>query len=197
LPVGSEPTLVVQGLDRDLGRDLSLTGPDGGRVFDSVLADLVTDADRSPGSDAHRTSDGRDLPGAGDAADGTGPGPIRSVPIDPIESARPAGLPVRVRPVERGVIRWDSFSDEVLDELAAEAVGWTAWPPVDSGARSIPRPPDGPSSAAQAARSGEPNGRRETGRPVAGLAVALLVAGSWSRRGRTRRTSNSGRSARV
>jgi hypothetical protein len=33
--------------------------------------------------------------------------------------------------------------------------------------------------------------------PLVGLAVALLVAGSWSRRGRTRRTSNSGRSARV
>jgi hypothetical protein len=166
-------------------------------VFDLVLVELGTDADRSRVAGADTTSGEWDLPGAGDAGDGTGPGPIQSVPIDPIEYARPAGLPVHVRPVERGVIGRDSFSDEVLDELATEAVGWTAWPPVDRGARSIPQPPDGPRPAAPAARSGEQNGRRETGRPLAGLAVALLVAGSWSRLGRIRRTRNSGRPARV
>jgi hypothetical protein len=197
LPVGPEPTLVVQGPDRDPARDLLWAGLDDGRVYDSVLADLVTDADRSRAADTDRTSGERGLPGTRDAEDSTGPEAIRSVPIDPTEYARPAGLPVRVRPVERGVIRWDSFSDAVLAELAAEAVGLTAWPRVDSGARSIPRPPDGPRPAAPAAQSGEPNGRRETGRPWAGLAVALLVAGSWSRPSRTRRTRNSGRSARV
>jgi hypothetical protein len=197
VPAGPQPTLVLQGPEHDHGRDLGLTGPDAGEALDAALADLVPDADRSRGEDAAGSRGVPGLPGAGDAEDGTGPGPIRSVPINPIESARPAGLPVRMRPVERGIIRWDSFSDEVLDELAGEASGRTAWPPVDSGARSIPRPPDGPRPAAPAARSGEPNGRRETGRPLAGLAVALLVAGSWSRRGRRGRTKNSGRSARV
>jgi hypothetical protein len=174
-----------------------LAGDDDGRVLDSVLADLVTDADRSRGADADGTSGGPGLPGAGDAEDGTTPDRIPPDRIDATGVPRPVELPVRVRPVERGVIRWDSFSDEVLDELAAEAVGWTAWPPVDSGTRSIPRPPDGPRPVAPAARPGGPDGRREIGRPLAGLAVALLVAGSWSRRGRTKRTRNSGRSPRV
>jgi hypothetical protein len=159
--VGPEPTLVGQGLDRDLGRDLSSTGLDDGRVFDSVLADLVTDADRSRGADADTTSGERGLPGAGDAADGTGPGPIRSVPIDPIESARPAGLPVHVRPVEPGVIRRDSLSDAVLDELAAAAVGWPGRPIIPA----------------------DPIVVRESPRELAGglekLAATLVVAGSW------------------
>jgi hypothetical protein len=166
--VGPETTLVVQGLDRGPGRDLSLTGPDDGRVFDSVLADLVTDADRSPGADADRSSGERGLPGAGGAADGTGPGPIRSVPIDPIESARPAGLPVRVRPVERGVIRWDSFSDAVLDELAAEAVGLAGHRPVPADPIARLEPPP------------------EPGKGLAKLAATLIVAGLWGHPARFR-----------
>lgn len=115
--------VVVQVSHGANGRGPWSTGPDAGRRLDSVLADRVTDAHRSRDGDADRTCGERGLPAAGDAEDGTESGPSRSVPIDPIESARPVGLPVRARPVKRGVTRPVAISDSVLDELAAAAIG--------------------------------------------------------------------------
>jgi hypothetical protein len=168
LQVGPETTLVVQGLARDPGRDLSSPRLDDGRVFDSVLADLVTDADRSRGADVDTTRGERGLPEARDAGDGTGPDAIRSDRIDPTGYARPVGLPVRARPVERGLIQASPISGAVLDELSAEVVGWLGRGavPGDSTARLV-RP-------------------RQPGAGLAGLAATLIVAGSWSHRARFR-----------
>jgi hypothetical protein len=106
-PVGPAPTLVVQGLDRDHRRELSLTGPDAGGVLDSALADLVTDADPPRGEEAAGTSGVRGPPRTGDAEDATGPERIQADRLDPAELARPAKLPLRVPPVERGLIQMD------------------------------------------------------------------------------------------
>jgi virginiamycin B lyase len=168
-PVGLEPTLVVQGGDHDQRRELSMTAPDTGRVLDSALRDLVTDADRwrGEGADAEGT-DGRALRGAGDVEDNPAPERIPPDRTDPAETARPVGLPLPVRPSERGLIRMDAMCDSVLDELAAATVGWPGLMavPVDPVAR--PAAPPEPSVG------------------LAKLAATLIVAGSWGHCGRFR-----------
>jgi hypothetical protein len=147
---------------------VSLTGPDAGRVLESVLADPVTDTGRPRGEDEVGTSGERDLPGTGDVGDGGGTEPIRSDRIDPTEFARPDGLPVRVRPVEPGVIRMDTISDAVLDELAAAAVGW-------HGGLAVP-----------ADRIARPETPPEPGKGLAELAATLILTGSWGHLARFR-----------
>jgi hypothetical protein len=172
LPVGPEPALVIEGPDRDHGRELSLTRPDEGRVFDSVLADLVAGADRSRGDEADGTSGGRGMPEAGGVEDGPAPERIPPDRIPPAGFARPVEFPIRIRPVERGPIGRDAISDSVLDELAAAAVGAT-------GRRAVPADP--------IARSETP---QEPGKGLAQWAATLIVAGSWSRRARFRGVSS-------
>jgi hypothetical protein len=168
-PVGPEPTLVVRGGDHDHRRELSMSAPDTGRVLDSALTDLVIDADRWRGevADAEGT-DGLALPGAGDVEDGPAPERIPPDRIDPAETARPVGLPLPVRPSERGLIRKDAMYDSVLDELVAAAVGW-------SGLMAVPVDP-----------VARPAALPEPGAGLAKLAATLIVAGSWAHRGRFR-----------
>ena len=170
-PTGSQagpgPTLVVQGVDDEGARALSSTGPDADRVLDAALTHLVTGADPSRGERTDGTTQLKVLPAEGDVEDGTGMEPIRSDRIDPTEFARPVELPLRIRPVERGVIRPGSRTDAAPDELAA-AVGWR-WP------MGVPGDP--------IARPANP---REPGEALAKLGTALIVAGSWGHRARFR-----------
>jgi hypothetical protein len=194
--VGPETTLVVQVVDREDARQFSLTGPDADHVLDSVLAELVTDADRWRDGAGGGTDEVLPLPDAGDARDGSGPVAIRSKEARPDPVSRPMEIPH----VDDGLIgtrlRAVPVSNATLDEPAA-VVGWSAWMTIERGTPTVPRPPDVPKAAATAARSGERDGRRDTDRPLAGLAAALLASGFWSQRGRTRRTRNSGRSPRM
>jgi hypothetical protein len=163
-----EPTLVVQGPDHDEWRELSSIGPEAGRVLDSALADLVTVADKPRGEDADGTSGGRVLPGARDVPDGTTPERIRSDRIDPTELVRPVGLPPRVGPVERGIMRTDSITDALLGDWAVAAVGL-------AGRVALP--------ADSIVRREEPQEPRDV---LAKLAATLIVAGSWGHRARFR-----------
>jgi hypothetical protein len=167
--IGPEPAPVVQGLAEDNGRELPLTGHEAGRVRDLALADLVADADQTRGEDAEETNGIRALPGARDVEDGTGPERIRSHRFDPAEFVRPVEVPLRVRPIERGLIRIDSISDALLDELAAAAVGL-------AGGRPVPADP-----------IARPETPREPREGMAHLAATLIVAGSWAHRARFRR----------
>jgi hypothetical protein len=166
--VGLEPTLVVQGPDHDEGRELSSIGPEAGRVLDSALADLVTDADKPRGEDADGTSGVRVLPGARDVPDGTAPQQIRFHRIDPTEFSRPLVLLPRVQPIEPDLIGMDSIPDALTDERAAAAFG-------SAGRLAVPVDP-----AARPAAPAEP------GAGLAKLAATLIVAGSWGHRGRFR-----------
>jgi hypothetical protein len=174
-PTSTQPsagtTLVVQGLGHDDGPGLSLTGPDSGRVLDTALADLVTDAGRSRGEDAKGSSGERDLPAAGHGQDGAAPAPMRSDGIDPIKFARSVGLSLHVRPVERGIIPRDWLSGAVLDEFTAEIGGRRDRAAVAHGSIARQEPP------------------QESGRDLAKLAAALFVAGSWGYRARFRGVS--------
>jgi hypothetical protein len=165
---GLVTTLVVQGLDDDHGRELSLTGPEAVRVLDSALADLVTDADQSQGEDVDGTSGVRVLPGAGDVEDGTAPQQIRFHWINPTEFSRPLGLPPRVQPIEPDFIGMDSISDGLTDELAAAALGLAGRLAVPADSIAGPETP------------------REPHDVLAKLAATLIVAGSWAHRGRFR-----------
>jgi hypothetical protein len=192
---GPGPSLVVQRMDEAGGRGSSLAGSHAGLVLDAVLADLITDADRPRDGVDGGTNEVSRTPDAGDAQDGLGPDGTRSDEARP----DPVSRPVEIPHAEDGLIgrRLPAVpvADVVLDELAAGAVGWTGWTTVESGAHSVPQPPVGPQPAA--ARSDEQDGRRETGRPLVVLAVAVLGAGSWSQRGRARRTRNPGHPPRV
>jgi hypothetical protein len=144
-----------------------MTGPDADHRLDSVLADLVADADRSRGDAADGTSGVRGRPGAGGVGDGTTPERIPLDRIDPTESARPAAAepPLRVRPVERGPLGMDAISDSVLDELAVAVVG-------------------SPGRLAAADPIARPETPREPGKGLAKWAATLIVAGSWGQRAR-------------
>jgi hypothetical protein len=137
-------------------------------VFDSVLADLVTDADRSRGADADRTRGERSLPGAGEVQDAAELERIPPDRIEPTGVARPVELPPRVRSVERDLIRMGSISDAVLDELAAAVVG-------SPGRRAVPADP-----------IARPETPQEAGKSLAKWAATLIVAGSWGHRARFR-----------
>jgi hypothetical protein len=166
--VGPEATLVVRGLHHDHRREPSLIEPDAGRALDSALAGLVTDVDPSRGEDGDVTSGGRVLPGAGEVEDGTTPERIPTDRIDPSEFARPVELPMGVRTVERGLIRIDTISDRLLDELAAAVVG----PP---GRPVVPADP-----------IARPETSQQPGNVLAKLAATLIVAGSWGHSARFR-----------
>jgi hypothetical protein len=71
------------------GRELSLGGPDAGPVLNAALADLFTDAERSPDEEAVGRSGVPGLPGAGEVEDGTTPERILPDRIDPADLARP------------------------------------------------------------------------------------------------------------
>ncbi len=114
-------------------------------------------------------------PKTGDVEDGTGPERIPPDRIDPTGFARPVGLPIPVRPIGRGPIGMDSLSDTVLDELAADAVGWPGRTAVSSGPIARPAP------------SPEPGGG------LTKLAATLIVAGS---RGYLARSGGGARSTR-
>jgi hypothetical protein len=159
-PIGPEPTLVVEGLDQDNGRERSLTGPETERVLDSALYDLVTDRDQWRGEEADSTAGVRVVPGAGDVEDCTGPERIPCDRIDPTEFVRPVGSATRVKPTARVLIRADSRSNAPRDDLAAAAVGLAGRLPasVDPNAR--------------------PETRQERDNAVAKLAATLIVAGS-------------------
>jgi hypothetical protein len=163
---GPETTLALQGPNLDSGRELSLTGPDAGEVLDSALADLVKGADRSHGEEADGNGGVQGLPGAGDVEDGTAPERIPPDRIDPAGYARPVELPLRIRLVERGLIRIGPISDVVLDGLAAAVAGSPARLAVP--ADPIARPESPP----------------EPGKGLTKLAVTLVVAGSWCHRAR-------------
>jgi hypothetical protein len=160
--------LVIQGPEVDHGRDLGLTRPDAGAVLEAMLADRVTDVDQSPGAEADRNSGVPGLPGAGEVKDATELERIPPDRIDPAGFARPVELPLRVRPVEPVLNRMDSFSEAVLDELAAAAVGRPGRPIIP--ADPIARPETPP----------------EPGKGLAKLAATLIVAGSWGHLGRFR-----------
>jgi hypothetical protein len=162
---------VVQGLDPARRRELSSTGLDAGWMLDSVLADLVADADRwRDGSNGGR-DDVSPPSVAGDAPGGSGPAAIRPDDAGTAPMSLPAenphldgdflGTRVRITPV----------SDAVLDELAAEAVGLL-------GRAAVPHN--------SIARAQTP---RQRGAGLAGLAATLIVAGSWGRRARFRGAS--------
>jgi hypothetical protein len=167
LQAGPEASLVVQGPAHETRRDLSSTGLDADHVVAAALADLVTGADPSRGDGADGTTEVPGLPAEGHVEDGTGTEPIRSDRIDPTGFARPLELPLRVRPVERGVIRPGLRSDVTPDERAA-AVGWRK-------PMAVPGDP--------IARPANP---REPGVALAKLAATLIVAGSWGHRARFR-----------
>jgi hypothetical protein len=176
LQVGSEPMLVVQGLDHDHRSELSPTGPDDGRVLDSTQADLVTDADPSRGEGAAGTSGVRVRPGAGDVEGSLAPGRIPVDRTDPTDFAGPVELPVP--PVEGGLIRPTFISDAAPDELAVVAVGWTAPSVVPADPIVVQERP------------------RESAGGLAKLAATLIVAGSRGyrahSRGVTRRKDGTG-----
>jgi hypothetical protein len=163
---GPEPALVLQGPSLDHRREPTWTGPDVRWVLDAVLADLVTDADRSCGEPVDGRSGVPGLPG--DVDDCTEPERIPRHRIDPAGFARPVELPPRVRPVERGLIRMDSISDASLDEVAAAAVGSSVRLPVPADPIARPEPPP------------------EPGKDLARLAATVIVAGSWGHRARFR-----------
>jgi hypothetical protein len=167
--VGPETTLVAQGLDRDPGRDHSSTGSDAGQVLDAVLADLVTDTDRSRGEEADGRGGVPGLPGAGEVEDAAEPERIPPARIDPTGFARPVELPSGARPVERGLIWMGAISDALLDELAAAAVGSPGRLAVPADAIARPETPP------------------EPGNGLAKWAATLIVAGSWGHRARFRR----------
>jgi hypothetical protein len=98
----------------------------------------------------------------------TGPERIRSDRIDPIDLARPVGLPLPVRPVERGPIGMDALSDAEWDERAADAVGWPDRTAVAGGPMARPAPWPGPDGG------------------LSKPAATLIVAGSWGYLARSR-----------
>jgi hypothetical protein len=159
-----EPTLVTQDLDHETLRERLLTTPDTGRVLDAALADLVTRADPALNVEVGGTSGVQRLPGTRHVEDGTTPKRIPTDRIDPAEFARPVELPHHNRPVKHGFIRKDSPPDALLDDLAADAVGFPGRLPiaVDAITRSEIMP--------------------ERGEGLAKLAAILVVAGSWGYR---------------
>jgi hypothetical protein len=167
-PVGPEPTLVVPDLDHETRHDLSSTGPDAGQVVDSALVDLVTGGDRSRGEGADGSSGVPGLPGAGEVKDATELERIPPGRIDPTGVARPVELPPRVRSVECGLIRVDTISEALLEELPAAAVG-------SPGRLAVPADP--------IVRLETP---QEPGKGLARLAATLIVAFSWDHRARFR-----------
>jgi hypothetical protein len=168
LPAGPEASLVVQGPAHETRRDLSSTGPDADHVLDAALADLVTDADPSRGERADGSSGVRSLPGPAAVEDGTTPERIPPGRIDPTEFVRPAELPRRVPPADRGLMRMDSISEAWLDALAAAAAGLPGRPTVH---------------ADPIARAGSP---QEPDEGLVKLAATLIVAGSWGYRALSR-----------
>jgi hypothetical protein len=133
-------------------------------VLDAVLADLVTDADRSRDGVDGEKNEVLPLPDAGDARDGLGPDGIRSDDARPDPVSRPMEMPR----VDDGLIgrrtRSVPVSHAVRRELAAVAVGMP-------GRTTVLR--------------------YLTARPVrlapgAGLAATVTVAGSWGQRARFR-----------
>jgi RHS repeat-associated protein len=171
LPVGPEPTLVIEGPEHDNGCDPRLTRPDAEELLDVMLADLVTGADPSHGEEADGNSVVTGLPGAGEVKDATELERISSDGIDPTGFSRPVELPPRVRSLERGLIRMDVISDAMLDELAAAVVRSPCRLAVS--ADSIARPECPP----------------EPGKGLAKLAATLIVAGTWCHRDRFRRVT--------
>jgi hypothetical protein len=160
---GPEASLVVRGPAHETRRDFASTGPDADPVLDAALADLVTDTDPSRSERADGTTDVLGRPAERDVEDGTGTEPSRADRIDPTGFARPVELPLRVRPVERGVIRPGSRFDAAPGELAA-AIGWRR--PMAVLGDPIVWPAD----------------PREPGEALAKLAATLIVAGSWGHR---------------
>jgi hypothetical protein len=168
LPVGPEPTLVIEGPEHDNGRDRGLTRPDAGEVLDAMLTDVVTDADQSLGEEADRNSGVPGLPGAGGVKDATELERIPPERIDPTGVARPVEPPPRDRSFERGLIRMDAISDAMLDELAAAVLG-------SPGRLAVPADP-----------IARPETHQEPGKGLAKWAATLIVAGSWGHRTRSR-----------
>jgi hypothetical protein len=167
-PVGPETTLVVQGLDPARRRELSSTGSDAVWTLESVLADLVADADRwRDGADGGR-AEVLPLSGAGDTQDGFGPAAIRSDEARLAPMSRPVGVPH----VDDGFIgrrlRMAPVSDAVLDELAADSIGSLGRTAVLDDFAARPATP------------------REPREGLTGLVAILIVAGSWGFRGRFR-----------
>jgi hypothetical protein len=165
---GPEPTLVIQGPEHDHGRDPGLTRPDAGEVLDAMLADLVTDADRSRGEEGDGNRGVPGFSGAGEVEDAIEPERIPPDRIDPTGVARPLEPPPRVRSFGRSLIRMDTMSDGWLDELAAAVV-------VSSGRVAVPADP-----------ITRPETPPEPDKGLAKLAATLIVAGSWSHRARFR-----------
>jgi hypothetical protein len=92
-------------------------------VLDAVLADLVTDADRSRDGIGGGTNEVLPIPDAGDAQDGIGPDGSRADEARPDSVSRPVEIPRVEDGLYRRGLRAVPISVAVLDELAAEVVG--------------------------------------------------------------------------
>ncbi len=189
--VGPQTSLVVQ-------RTVQVGGAARGSVVggDSVRRPgpaRSRPTDRPIGGQSRLLQTDRAGPGSADGAasyteDGLGPDGIRSDEARAVPEARPAGIPH----VEHGFIgrqlRAVPVSDAALDELAAAAVGWSGGTTAGMSGLAVPRLSGRSNSTGPADPVTEHDGRRETGGPLAGLALVLLGAAFWSHRGRTRRT---------
>jgi hypothetical protein len=185
-PAGPEQSLVVPRSDYGYMPGPSLSGFGAGLMLDTILADVVGDAHQSRGGIEGGTHEAWPLPGAADAPDGFGPSGTRSDATPTASTACTPGIThLEVGPIGRR-LRAVPVADWVRDELAAATVGWAR--PADGGSeRSFPPVPGGSQRTGPSVTISGPDRPAETGVARAGLAVALLVAGFWDERGRTRR----------